>query len=94
MSTTASLTPASSALILRVFDAICQMAGTADGTGAGYVSDAVTDEADKGNLTDLKTKGLVKTFKDNGILWVNLTDAGRVIIREQAAEQKIPLAVQ
>ena len=31
---------------------------------------------DRGNLTDLKKRGLVETFTDDGCLWVSFTEAG------------------
>jgi hypothetical protein len=33
--------------------------------------------ADRGNLTDLKSKGLVTTFKSDRLDWVAFTDAGK-----------------
>lgn len=33
--------------------------------------------ADRGNMTDLKQKGLVITFKEEGNLWLEFTDAGK-----------------
>ena len=33
-------------------------------------------KADLGNLTDLKKKGILETFKDEGIEWICFTDEG------------------
>lgn len=38
--------------------------------------------ADKGNLTDLKRKGLLTTFRDEGSDWVRFTDAGKAFALE------------
>lgn len=38
--------------------------------------------AQKGNLTDLKKKGLLTTFKDEGIDWADFTDAGKSFAAE------------
>lgn len=32
--------------------------------------------ANRGNLTQIKKAGLLTTFKDEGIIWVDFTDAG------------------
>ena len=37
----------------------------------------VVDEAGKGYLTDLKKKGLLTTFRDEGLSWVCFTDEGK-----------------
>lgn len=36
-----------------------------------------TDAASRGNVTDLKSKGLITTFRDEGCTWVDFTAAGR-----------------
>lgn len=80
------LTTASLALLVTTFNAVCLMAATSDGTGYGFASDVVKTEADKGNLTDLKTKGLVETSHDEGILWISLTDEGRALAKRLLAK--------
>ena len=37
---------------------------------------------DRGNLTQLKITGLLKTFQDEGLTWVSFTDLGRVYAKE------------
>lgn len=36
---------------------------------------------DRGNLTDLKKRGLLNTWKDDGITYVFFTDAGKQLIK-------------
>lgn len=77
-----TLTPASLALFL----AYAKDAKNWNGTPlvGGNVG---ASPADKGNLTDLKTKGLVETFRDDGCTWLEFTDAGKAL----AAEHKIEI---
>jgi hypothetical protein len=37
---------------------------------------------DRGNLTQLKQAGLIDTFKDEGLVWIKFTDAGRALAGE------------
>lgn len=67
MATSTTLTPASHSLFM-------EFAGDA-GNWNGSPMVAITP-AQRGNLTDLKTHGLLTTFTDEGITWVNFTDAG------------------
>jgi hypothetical protein len=41
-----------------------------------------TDKQLRGNLTDLKKKGLLTTFKDEGEIWVHFTEAGKALAAE------------
>lgn len=70
--TAPDLTPASEALFLE----LARDAGNWGGTPLldGNVS---TDAASRGNLTDLKVKGLITTFRDEGCTWVDFTRAGK-----------------
>ena len=65
------LTDASKAL----FVAYANDAGNWNGTPmvGGNVGGS---KEDRGNLTDLKRKGLLTTFRDEGLDWVSFTDAG------------------
>lgn len=66
------LTPASLELFLK----FARDAGNWSGTplvGGNFEFTA----ADRGNLTDLKVKGLVRTFRDEGHDWVEFLPAGR-----------------
>lgn len=38
--------------------------------------------AERGNLTQLKVAGLIETFKDEGHLWLDFTDAGKALAAE------------
>lgn len=62
-----NLTPASTAL----FIALAQDAGNWGGTPLIDVS-----EAEKGNLSDLKSKDLLSTMVDDGCTFAYFTDAG------------------
>lgn len=85
--TTVNLTDASRKLFLD----LARDAGNWSGTPlfGGNVGDEV---ADKGNLTDLKVKGLVTTFAErNGkgqpmLSWVEFTPAGRAFAAEHGIE--------
>jgi hypothetical protein len=39
-----------------------------------------------GNLTDLKRKGLLETFEDDGEVWVRFTDAGVAYATQHGVE--------
>jgi hypothetical protein len=41
---------------------------------------------ERGNLTQLKRAGLIKTFKDEGIVWLSFTDAGRALAATHGIE--------
>jgi hypothetical protein len=45
---------------------------------------------DRGNLTQLKTAGLLYTFRDAGQVWVIFTDAGRALATEHGIELPPP----
>ena len=49
-----------------------------------------TDAVTRGNLTDLKKKKLVRTFKDEGNEWITLTDAGKALA-ESLMESPTPM---
>jgi hypothetical protein len=70
------LTEASKAL----FIAYAKDAGNWSGTPlvGGNVGGS---KADVGNLTDLKKKGLITTFRDEGCDWITFTPAGREYAR-------------
>lgn len=40
-------------------------------------------QQEKGNLTDLKKKGLVTTWKEEGCLWVDFTNEGRAFAKRE-----------
>jgi hypothetical protein len=66
-----SLTPAS----LALFNVIARDAGNWSGeplVGGNFTLTA----ADKGNLTDLKVKGFVVTFRSDGHDWIGFTAKG------------------
>ncbi len=42
--------------------------------------------ADKGHLTDLKKKGLVTTYMDEGNAWLSFTDEGKALAAEHGVE--------
>ena len=66
-----TLTPESHA----VFMAYADDAGNWSGTPlvGGNVGGS---KQERGNLTDLKRKGLIDTYTDEGCVWINFTDAG------------------
>lgn len=39
-----------------------------------------TDVHLRGNITDLKKVGLIETFRDDGITWVNFTELGESVV--------------
>jgi hypothetical protein len=41
---------------------------------------------ERGNLTQLKQAGLLHTFKDEGCIWVDFTDAGKAYALELSIE--------
>ena len=43
------------------------------------------EKEQRGNLTDLKKRGLLTTFKMDGDQWVKFTDAGREFAAQQLA---------
>jgi hypothetical protein len=68
-----NLTPASLAVFIRhAKDA---------GNWSGHPMLDITYEQ-RGNLTDLKVKGLVTTDRDEGIEWMHFTDAGKAFAAE------------
>ena len=38
--------------------------------------------AERGNLTQLKVAGLIETFKEEGHIWLDFTDAGKALAAE------------
>jgi len=76
------LTEASKALFL----AYAKDAGNWSGTPlvGGNVGGS---KEDRGNLTDLKKKGLITTFRDEGCDWLSFTPAGKAY----AAELGVPI---
>lgn len=74
---TTDLTPASLALFL-------DLARDADNWSGTPLID-VTD-AERGNLTDLKVKGLLTTFEDRGDAFAVFTDAGNALAAEHGIE--------
>jgi hypothetical protein len=71
------LTEASKAL----FVAYAKDAGNWSGTPmvGGNVGGS---KEDRGNLTDLKKKGLITTFRDDGCDWISFTDLGQEYAKE------------
>lgn len=82
-----NLTPASRKLFLDLAKDAANWSGTP--LFGGNVGDEIRD---KGNLTDLKVKGLVTTFAErNGrgqpvLSWVEFTPAGRAFAAENGIE--------
>lgn len=76
--TNTELTPASLALFL----AYANDAGNWSGTPliGGNVGGK---KEERGNLTDLKRKGLITTFRDEGCDWLSFTEAGIAFAAEQ-----------
>lgn len=72
---TPDLTPAS----LELFLAYAEDAG--NWSGNPWVDGNVSlDAAGRGNLTDLKRKGLLQTFDDGeGAMYIEFTDAGKTL---------------
>lgn len=68
---TIDLTPAS----LALFTAYAKDAGNWNGTPLIGGNVPESKEA-RGNLTDLKKKGLITTFHDEGCDWLSFTEAG------------------
>lgn len=71
MNTTENITEAS----LRLFLAYAEDAANWNGTPLVGGNVGGTKE-ERGNLTQLKQANLLKTFRDDGLLWVRFTDAG------------------
>lgn len=69
-----TITKASAALFLEY----AQDAGNWNGTPlvGGNVGGS---KAERGNLTQLKIAGLIKTFLDGGETWVEFTDEGKTL---------------
>jgi|LakMenE18May11ns_1017448.scaffolds.fasta_scaffold7068913_1 hypothetical protein len=70
---------------LKVFLAYAADAGNWNGTPlvGGNVGGG---KEERGNLTQLKQKGLIETFKDEGLVWVKFTDAGKALALEHGVE--------
>lgn len=77
------LTPAS----LALFTALANDAANWSGTPP-LGCNVATDNAARGNVADLKKKGLLTTQKDEGQTWVYFTAAGKAL----AAELNIQLS--
>jgi hypothetical protein len=60
----------------KLFVALVEDAGNWGGTPM-WGGNVGGSKADNGNLTDLKVKGLVRTFDSDDLEWVQFTDAGR-----------------
>jgi hypothetical protein len=41
---------------------------------------------DRGNLTQLKRAGLIRTFTDEGNTWLSFTDAGKALAAEHGVQ--------
>jgi hypothetical protein len=41
---------------------------------------------ERGNLTQLKRAGLIKTFRSDGLDWIEFTDAGENLAREHGID--------
>lgn len=77
------LTAASNNLLLAIFKDLPNW----DNCSPAYNH---TDAVTRGNLTDLKKKKLVRTFKDGGNEWITLTDAGKALA-ESLMESPTPM---
>jgi hypothetical protein len=44
------------------------------------------DKEGRGNLTQLKKAGLLTTFKDDGLMWVEFTEAGKAFALNHGIE--------
>ena len=74
------LTPASAAMLMAYVDDAPNWGG--EPLLGGNIPFTA---ADRGNLTDLKRKGLLTTFSDAGDEWVQFTPAGLALAAELAA---------
>jgi hypothetical protein len=78
---TTNLTSAS----LDLFLAYAEDAG--NWSGNPWVDGNVSlDAAGRGNLTDLKRKGLLQTFTDDGDAYIVFTDAGKTLAAEHGID--------
>jgi len=70
---------------LKVFLAYAKDAGNWSGTPliGGNVGGG---KEERGNLTQLKKAGLIETFKYDGDLWVEFTEAGKAFAKENGVE--------
>ena len=62
---------------LALFVAFARDAGNWNGTPLVGGGNVPTDGASKGHLTKLKKEGLVKTFTDEGCVWLQFTLEGK-----------------
>ena len=70
--TTATITPASEALFEELANDAVNWGGEVLING-----NVLVDKAREGNLTHLKKLGLITTFVDEGLSWVQFTERGR-----------------
>ncbi len=69
---------------LALFKSLVEDAPNWSGTPAAWVS-----AAERGNLTDLKVKGLLTTFVDNGDPFAEFTDAGKAFAAELGYDTEV-----
>lgn len=74
-------------LSLDLFMALARDAGNWSGTPLLGGNVTITKEL-RGNLTDLKRRNLLTTFKDEGLVWVAFTEKGR----ELASQNGVTIA--
>jgi hypothetical protein len=72
-STATEMTPATAKLFKELCEDACNWAG---------FPMIDVNASTRGNLTDLKKMGLITTFKDDGILWADFTEAGKAKAKE------------
>ena len=69
------LTPTSA----QLFIALAKDAGNWSDMPLLHDGNVDTNLATRGNITDLKVKGLIKTTRDEGCTWVLFTEAGSAL---------------
>ena len=69
----------------ELFVAYAKDAGNWSGTPlvGGNVADT---KEDRGNLTQLKKAGLITTFKDEGLIWLDFTKEGKEYAKQNGIE--------
>ena len=83
------LTPASAALFEALAKDACNWS---DQPMIGPGSNVSTDLSSRGNITDLKRKGLIVTVQDGGCTFVCFTEAGAELATKMAGRKVQPIA--
>lgn len=74
MTVTHDLTPASAELLRALANDACEWGGS-----PCYGANVGGSAADRGNLTDLKRRGLLRTIREGRTEWVEFTEEGRAM---------------